>query len=143
LCFVVPSIASKYSRSFSLVLGRALLWRVIDEDQQVSVPAIICIRIKNAYRDLGNRCTFLDGLNPVQKVPLIVTGADAEVHIEVLNDDDINDGANGTRPRRHDVEQMRHMNTLLINLRRDSADLRNEVARIDERHGRLLATMNI
>ena len=142
LCYVVPFISTKHCRSFSLVLGRALLWRVFDEDQQASVPATICTRIKNAYRDLGSRCTLQDGENPVTKVPLIVSGTDAEVHVELLIDADTNDGGNGTRPRRLDVEQMRHMNSLLINLRRDNADLRNEVARIHERHEHLLTRMN-
>jgi len=97
---------------------------------------------QNAYRDLGSRCTLQDGENPVTKVPLIVSGTDAEVHIELLIDADTNDGGNGTRPRRLDVEQMRHMNSLLINLRRDNADMRNEVARIHERHEHLLTRMN-
>lgn len=88
----------------------------------------------------GNRCTLSEGENPVEKVPLIVTGTDAEVHIEVLIEDDI--GADGTRPRRLDIDQLRHMNTLLVNLRRDNADLRGEVARIHERYEQLLKTMN-
>ena len=143
LLFVVPSIASKYCRAFTLVLGRALLWRVFDEEQQALVPAIICTRVKNSYRDIGNRCRLPDGENPVEKVPLIITGTDAELHIEVLIDDDMDHTeANGTRPRRLDVEQMRHMNTLLVNLRRDNTELRAEVARIHERHERLLMTMN-
>ena len=145
LTHVVPGIFSKYPRSLSLVLGRALLWTVFDENRTLIVPVSISSRVRNAYRDLGSRCTIPPGENPVQKVPLIVTGSDAEVHIDVLlEDDDVQQGQGvmNARPRRLDNEQLRHMNNLLIGLRRDNADLRAEIARIHERHERLLTRVN-
>ena len=138
---VDPSIASHYCRSVALVLGRALLWRVFNEDEARFVPDDICQRIKGAYRDLGERCQVPSGENPVEKVPLIVTGSDAEVHIDMLLDDDNNPYA-GAAPRRIDAEQMMHMNSLLMGLRRDNSALHAEFTRYNERLERRLAVMN-
>ena len=74
-----------------------------------------------------------------------------EVHIDVLLEDDgmeddgnINSGGGACllRPRRVDSEQLRHMNTLLVGLRRYGSYLRSEFARIHERHERLLTVLN-
>lgn len=55
LTHVVPLIATKYSRSVAVVLGRALLWRVFDEKESCVVPEYISQRVRNAYRDLRDR----------------------------------------------------------------------------------------
>ena len=49
LTFIVPAIASQYCRSVSLVLGRALLWRIFDEVQHFSVSDNIFRRANNAW----------------------------------------------------------------------------------------------
>ena len=138
---VDPMIASRYCRSVALVLGRALLWRVFDESESLVVPDNICQRVKGAYRDLGERCQLPVGENPVEKIPLIITGSDAEVHIDMLLDDDNNPLA-GAAPRRIDAEQMVHMNSLLMGLRRDNTDLRAEVSRNAARQERKLTVIN-
>ena len=56
LTFVVPAITSKYCRSVSLVLGRALLWTIFDEVKHFAVPDNIFRRVHNAYQDLEDRC---------------------------------------------------------------------------------------
>ena len=73
LTFFVSSIASKYCRSVSLVLGRALLWIIFDEVQHFSVPDNIFRRVNNAYQDLGYRFRLPERENPMENVPLIVT----------------------------------------------------------------------
>ena len=105
------------------------MWRNFDEDELVVVPAAIEDRVKAAYRDLGARCHLPAGENPVIKHPLMVTGDDAQVFIDLLLADDDGDGNDGAgadgrrvRPRRME-QQMRYMNSLIIGLRRDNADL--------------------
>ena len=95
------------------MLGRALLWIIFDEVQHFSVPDNIFRRVNNAYQDLGYRFRLPERENPVEKVPLIVTGSDDEVHIDVLLEDDgMEDdrdltgggGARLSRPRRVDSD---------------------------------------
>lgn len=77
----------------------------------------------------------------MEKVALIVSGVDAEVHIDMLVDDDSNPMPGGS-PRRVDNEQMRHMNSLLIGMRKDNQDLRSELARVHERSNSRLNVIN-
>ena len=108
------------------MLDRALLWRIFYEVQHFSVPDNIFRRVKNAYQDLGDRCRLPEGENLVGKVPLIVTGSDDEVHIDVLledygMEDDGNltggDGDRLLRPYQVDRKKLIHMSTLLVSLR--------------------------
>ena len=138
---VDPQIASRYCRPLALVLGRALLWRVFDDNESLVVPPHICHRVKSAYQDLGDRCQLVAGENPVERDPLVVTGSDAEVHIDLLLDDD-NNLVTGAAPRRIDSEQMMHMNSLMIGLRKDNAELRAENSRNAERQERNVTVMN-
>ena len=125
------------------MLVRALLWRIFDEVQHFSVPDNIFRRVNSSYRYLRDRCGLPEGDNPVEKVPLIVTRSDVEVRIYVLIEDDSMEddgnlnGGGGARilcPHRVDSKQLRHMNTLLVVLRRDGSYLRSEFARLHERH---------
>ena len=77
------------------MLVRALLRRIFDEVQHVDVPDNIFRRVKNAYRDLRDRCRLPEGDNPVEKFPLIVTGSVVEVHFDVLLEDDSMGGKMG------------------------------------------------
>ena len=144
---VVPAIKSRYCQSVSLVLGRALLWRIFDDADTHVAPLQIRDRVKQAYRDLGDRRLLPEGENPVEKLPLMVTGADAQVFIELLltNDDEFNEGdANGRmgRPPGQRDQQMLFMNSHLIGLRRDNAQLRVEMQRTTVLHERQLAVLN-
>jgi len=97
-----------------------------DADSHVA-PLQITDRVKHAYRDLGAWWLLPDGENLVEKLPLMVTGADAQVFIELLlsnDDDNLNDNdANGRIARPRQDQQMQYMNSHLIGLRRDNAQL--------------------
>ena len=68
----------------------------------------------------------------------------------MLEDDGMEDDGNTTdgggarlsRTRRVDSEQLIHMNTLLVGLRRDGSYLRSQFVRIHERHELLLTVFN-
>ena len=92
-----------------------------------------------------------EGDNPMKKATLIVTGSDAEVHIDVLledygMEDDGNltgeDGDRLLRPYQVDRKKLIHMSTLLVSLRRYGSDLRSEFARTHKRHEQLLTVLN-
>ena len=145
LRYVCPAIRTCYGRSLSLVLGRALLWRIFDRSEAHVVPATIRNRVKRAYRDLGERCRLLNEENPVEKVPLLVTGEDAMVFIDVLDDDDDGDAGNRNgrrvRPRRRTEEELRHLRSLVVGLKRDNANLKAGIDRLDARMSRKLTIM--
>jgi len=69
---VVPAIRSRYCRW-------ALSWRIFDDVDSHVASLQIAARVKQAYRDIGARCLLPDRQNPVEKLPLMVTGADAQV----------------------------------------------------------------
>ena len=143
LANVVPSTAARFERPISLVLGRALLWRCFDESESITVPEAIKNRVKAAYNDLGHRCQLTANENPIEKAPIIVTGHDAQVFIDLLLDDDDDENNNAeTRPRRIRDEQLRHMNSLMIGLRRDNAELQGELRRRSEIQERMLRQVN-
>jgi hypothetical protein len=68
---VVSNIRAKYGRSFAAVLGKAVLYICLKEqdpqqrDKFVPVPADVCQRVRAAYAELG-----LDEAQPVLKIPL-------------------------------------------------------------------------
>lgn len=148
LAHVVPNIMTLFERPVSLVLGRALLWRCFDETESIIVPDTIRNRVRAAYNDLGDTCQLMADENPIEKISIIVTGNDAQVFIDLLLEDD--DGNNavanqnrvGAGPRRIDDEQIRHMNSLMIGLRRDNEELQAELRRRSEIHERMLRQIN-
>ena len=154
LTYVVPNISREFGRNVALVLGAALLWRIFDEDEKKVVPLQIKTRVIAAYNDLRaqHRGTLLEGENPVRKRLLCVYGEEDAVFIELLllDDDNQNEqvqdrGGGGAdhgnsagetdinttnnRSRQLRDEQMKFMNSQIIALRRENAELRSELAR--------------
>ena len=70
---VCPNITATYGSVIGKVLGRALLWCVYDTEQTKVVPIFISDRIKEAYNKVTDK-RLADGENPVEKVPLYVSG---------------------------------------------------------------------
>jgi hypothetical protein len=146
---VVPNIFANYDEHVAIVLGRALLWRIFDSEQSKVVPRFISEKVKAAYNDLGSRNSLELGENPVKKQPLAVMGNDAEVHIELLLSPDDNADAqatNGIRSRRvrgHvEDRQIQYMNSLLMHLRQDNAEIRTELARNYQIQNTVLRVLN-
>ena len=71
-----------------IVLGRALLWKIFHTSGEKGVNPDIRTRVMSAYADLGDRDTLEEGENPVRKIPLGVTGVDAELIIDELMQDE-------------------------------------------------------
>ena len=98
------------------------------------------------------------GTNPVQKIPLMATGDDAEVFIILILDDNGGGGGGiddnkltevtyvkrGTIERisnRMETHQLYYTNSLLIHLREDNMAIRNEMARCHQREKRMWKMM--
>ena len=100
------------------------------------------------------------GTNPVQKIPLMVTGDDAKVFIELLVDNDGGGGGGGfsvnqltevtgvgrgTTDRRSNMmgtHELHYMNSILVHLREDKKAIRDEMARFHEQEKRMWKMMN-
>jgi hypothetical protein len=89
--YVVPSLANRprISNQVSLVLAKPMLWACFDDRLQSFVPEIIRDRVRTEYAKIR----LLDeGVNPVTRVLLIVSGHESEVHIdEVVGLEDLID----------------------------------------------------
>jgi hypothetical protein len=83
-------------------------------------------------------------MNPIKRVPLIVSGGDNEVIIEIMNIDDgelreIQDIRQGLSRR---DEQVRTQNSLILQLRRELAEARADAERQITVARRMMARMN-
>jgi len=144
LQYAVPHIAARHDRQVAIVLGKAVLWQIFDSSGDEFVPEEIRHRVLVAYNALKNsgRCTLQDGVNPISKRPIFITGVDAELIIEeeargdVIDNDHGNDDgadANDRRVRRRiEGEQVRLLSSQIVRLQRDINDLSIQLARRDE-----------
>jgi hypothetical protein len=87
-----PRIREKYGEHVALVMGRALIWLAFSEESALLPPGIKT-RILENYAQLPNK--LADGINPVKRKLLIVSGHDNEVQLTELNEDGGNGNGNG------------------------------------------------
>ncbi|KAI2507360.1 hypothetical protein MHU86_7080 [Fragilaria crotonensis] len=90
LSHVVPHLSRSVtlSQQVALVLAPPVLWAAFEDSMESYMPVNLRNRIQTAYNALENRLPV--GQNPVQRIPIIVTGHDDQVFItEVFPDEDI------------------------------------------------------
>lgn len=139
--YVVPRIAQKFPRDVAVVLGTALLWRIFSQDGEAAIPQVIRQRVIVAYQIIK---LLDDGINPISRIPLVITGDEGEVYMDPIAEDDgaaygENGGANNNggggggegafvnRPTRQQllalhsqmIQLREHINTLRTNLEED------------------------
>ena len=108
LAHVVPNIAKHYSRSCSLLLGTALLWRIMDPVQSKVLPSQQVDRVRRLYHSMEGNILTIDE-NPVAKIPLSVHGYDGHLHVTPLavdEDDDDYENEDGS-PLTDEQKQLR------------------------------------
>ena len=116
-----------------IVFGCAVLFRVFDRTGEDAVPTPMRESIMQAYHELGSRNILEDGCNPIKRRPLIVTGYDTEVIIDLMEADD-DDGQGGLAngdgdPRRAAMvrnQEVRMLSSQILHLRRELCDARTE-----------------
>ncbi len=143
---VVPHLRRHVPEKVAVVLGRALLWLICDEDEHdrdARVPAYISARVLGAVHDLGERCTLHEGENLVAKLPLLCDGVDSELLIEPLAPDDEGEGSGDPRAR-HAMhrQEIRMLTAQVVHLRREVAELKEELKRRELKRDALLRKMN-
>jgi hypothetical protein len=95
---VVPNIAKHYNRVCCILLGKALLWRIMDPVQSALLPSQQVNRVRRLYLAIEDN-VLTDDENPIAKIPLSVHGYDGDLQVSTLvveeeDDDDVN--ADGT-----------------------------------------------
>ena len=137
-------------RQACVVLGRAVLWKVFaaqysEEDEPHGVPASLSERVMAAYRDIGDCCTLPPTENPVGRLPLGVTGVDAQLIVDVIMSDVDYDGSGGIDARGRagmEREEVRLLSSQVLQLRRELADSRDEATRRDVNTKTALSRLN-
>ena len=113
------------------VLGCSVLWRLFDRSGDDAFPPYRRDQIMSAYRDLGARNVLEEGCNPVKRKPLIVSGHDTEVLIDLLLDDsdEITPGVDLRRSLAVRNQEVRLLSSQIIHMRRELVDARAEADR--------------
>jgi hypothetical protein len=91
--YVTPHVRTKTGDPTALVLGRALLWYAFSEMGASDLPLDVFRRIHEAYDEINNHLP--EGINPVKKIPLVITGNEGEVYIDEIPDGMVGNNGNG------------------------------------------------
>ncbi len=78
---VVPNVTAVYDNDLALILGKAILWLCFSELSS-RIPANILHRVRQSYDAIRQ---LDEGMNPVEKHLLVVTGFDAVVQINQVD----------------------------------------------------------
>ena len=90
---VTPFIAAKYPFAVAATLGRALLWAIYSEEMSGMIDEGVRERVKAAVAQVvGDR--LADGVSPIRKIPLIITGNEGSLTITEMHDDNDDEGNN-------------------------------------------------
>ena len=81
----MPHARTRVGDAAATILGRALLWYVFSDHGQADVPPALFARINNAYQQLGNNLE--NNMNPVKKIPIVVSGHEGEVYMDEIPDE--------------------------------------------------------
>ena len=127
---VVPSlmIHHRIHKNVSLVLARPILWACFDDRMELLMPEELRTNIRDAYELIR----VLDAnTNPVERVLLVVTGYENEVHInKIVGEalDEVNENGNpnsgGTRCGMVNAQHFQALYAQNMTLRREVQDLR-------------------
>ena len=135
---VCPQIESKFPRKTSIVLGRALLWAIYDEELGDIIDPQLSERVKTAATQVASRLPPLT--NPIRKVPLLVTGYDGALTIKELTEEEENAGAPAGGLRNNG--EVRLLLSAVSSLRRQNDELKNEIHLFKMSTNTLLHNMN-
>ena len=119
---VVPNLTKKVIPEVTKVLGHAVLFHVFDHSGKDAFPPHRHEQILEALADLGFRNQLAEGTNPVKRKPLVVSGHDSEVVMDLMDtEDNHNDTRRSLALRQQEV---RMLATQVLHLRRELNDAR-------------------
>ena len=79
---IVPEMvaSNKIANRVALTLSKPLLWAACNEGTADAMPVTLRNRIREAYASI--RPASFEEANPIRQIPIIVTGKEAELHID-------------------------------------------------------------
>ena len=148
-------IATICPDAIAITLGKVLLWGIFDE----GISSILDQRlVESVKQDVCQFCSLVDGVNPVKKVGLLITGSDNALVITQLDDeeydeDGVDENGNVTGGQARRVAQFRGNDngvgnkaralTSTVNaLCRQNEDLKNELVIFKEANSAMMKQMN-
>jgi len=78
---VMTKARARVGDSVAKVLGKALLWYIMDPSSDGDIPDFLSLRVKNAYRYIQ---LLPENVNPIKRVPVVITGHEGEVYIDEI-----------------------------------------------------------
>lgn len=145
LKYVVPCIHRRFNRTglreVALVLGKALLWRLFNDDPKY-VPHVVKERVDEAYAELGAANTLEPGENPVERVPLIIHEDGRNEYCIMIEELEEGDDLVGGAAASEVVNALRYQNAQSQSLRRKQDELGNTVERHERKNAKRFKIMN-
>ena len=75
------NIARLFPRQVAVVLGKALLWCICDDEASALVDNVMVDRVRSSLRSLNGCYNEETGTNPVRKIPLVISGEEGGLKI--------------------------------------------------------------
>jgi hypothetical protein len=162
---VVVQVGRHFPRGVALVLGKALLWGIFNENTTALIDNAMSERVKAAVLRLNSNLPV--GMNPVRKIPVIVSGDEGSLMITEMDDEDddermdeddggtnggggAGDGTSSAAARRNRIRrgenetsiQVRVLSHSVRALRRQNDELKNEIHLFKQSTNTLLSNLN-
>jgi hypothetical protein len=129
LSHVVPQVNARFGERMALVLGKALMWGLMeseeaDSDLYAYVPQQLKTSVKENYQRVEK--TMLDGLNPIIKIRLNVSGYEGTVHVNEVGEQTIRAAtADGGAP--NERQELIGLYSIIENMQRYILEVKTEV----------------
>jgi Pre-mRNA cleavage and polyadenylation specificity factor len=78
---VMTKTRTRVGDTVAKVLGKALLWYIMDPSSDGDIPDFLSLRVKNAYQYIQ---LLPENVNPIKKIPVVITGHEGEVYIDEI-----------------------------------------------------------
>ena len=146
---VVPAMeaSDKIADGVALILSRPLLWAAFNSETENVTPVTLRNKIRDAYALIWP-ASFSDDANPIDKVPVIVTGYEAELHIDkvaavsgVDGEDGIGIGTGAQRENLASIPVIRALYSRVVGLEGQLQDFRAENSRLLQQVGGRISTL--
>ena len=144
---VAPNTATLFPTQMTIVLAKALLWAICNDESSQFVDQLMVERVRREVSNL-NGCYRQQGgggdsINPVKKVPLIINGEEGVLIINELDKgiDDTNN-ANIATNSNNDSNQIRMLVSAVKSLTRQSEEMKNELQILKVTCNTLLSQLN-
>ncbi len=143
----MPNMWNYLDCEVCIVFGCALLWRFFYEKQFGGfIHEQIIQRVTAAYAKLGDHNTLENKQNLIAKLPLKVTGIDAQLLIDVILVEPNNDGNDNQQnvqvDNRMQEEEVRLLATQVMQLWRSIADVANDLEHLNLNSHMILCQIN-